>query len=57
MRPAAGKFVGDETVYDFACRRLGTDVANRLIDPMCVGIFGGDCRTLSLKYDLMFSQD
>jgi protoporphyrinogen oxidase len=50
FRSAAKAGVSDESVYDFATRRLGKDVADRMIDPLCVGIYGGDCRTLSLKY-------
>lgn len=38
----------DETVYNFAARRLGHEVAARLLDPLTVGIFGGDCRNLSV---------
>lgn len=38
----------DETVWDFAARRLGTEVADRLIMPMTLGIFAGDARRLSL---------
>eukprot|EP00037_Helgoeca_nana_P010403 m.91545 g.91545 ORF g.91545 m.91545 type:complete len:509 (-) comp20185_c0_seq15:149-1675(-) len=49
FRSAAKAGVSDESVYDFATRRLGKDVADRMIDPLCVGIYGGDCRTLSLK--------
>ena len=39
---------GDESVWEFAARRLGTDVADRMILPMALGIFAGDARRLSL---------
>lgn len=38
----------DETVWDFAARRLGAEVADRLIMPMTLGIFAGDAKRLSL---------
>lgn len=38
----------DESVFDFAARRLGPEVARTLIDPMVTGIYGGDARQLSL---------
>lgn len=38
----------DETVWAFAARRLGPQVADRLILPMALGIFAGDARRLSL---------
>ncbi|XP_054717982.1 protoporphyrinogen oxidase-like [Uloborus diversus] len=39
----------DESVYDFACRRIGKDVADYAFDPMCRGISAGDARELSLR--------
>jgi protoporphyrinogen/coproporphyrinogen III oxidase len=39
----------DESVWDFAARRLGTEVADRLVRPMALGIFAGDARRLSLE--------
>ncbi len=38
----------DETIFDFAARRIGKEAATYMIDPMCSGIFGGDARKLSL---------
>ncbi|MFH1845867.1 MAG: protoporphyrinogen oxidase [bacterium] len=38
----------DETVFAFGERRLGRQFAERLLDPMVKGIFGGDARQLSL---------
>ncbi|MEO7087143.1 MAG: protoporphyrinogen oxidase [Gemmatimonadaceae bacterium] len=39
----------DESVWDFARRRLGREAANQLISPMTLGIFAGDARRLSLE--------
>jgi oxygen-dependent protoporphyrinogen oxidase len=39
----------DESVFDFAARRIGKEAASVLIDPMVSGIFGGDASKLSLK--------
>ncbi|MBY0530086.1 MAG: protoporphyrinogen oxidase [Rhabdochlamydiaceae bacterium] len=44
-RPA---FQGDETVWEFACRRFNKEVASRFFDPLVVGIFGGDARQISI---------
>jgi len=38
----------DESVWAFAARRLGVEVADRVILPMALGIFAGDARRLSL---------
>jgi oxygen-dependent protoporphyrinogen oxidase len=38
----------DETVWAFAARRLGAEVADRLVLPMALGIYAGDARRLSL---------
>lgn len=40
---------GDETVDQFAARRLGRYAADRLFDPMVRGIFAGDSRQLSMR--------
>lgn len=39
----------DESVYDFCKRRLGLTVAEYLADPFTSGVFGADCRKLSVK--------
>ena len=39
----------DESIFDFAVRRIGREAAETLIDPMVSGIFGGDARALSLQ--------
>ncbi len=40
---------GDESVWSFAARRLGVEVADRMVLPMALGIFAGDARRLSLQ--------
>ena len=39
---------GDESVFDFAARRMGRAAAETFVDPMVSGIFGGLARELSL---------
>ncbi|RLN64194.1 hypothetical protein BBJ29_000344 [Phytophthora kernoviae] len=39
----------DESVYNFMVRRFSPVVAERLVDPMASGIFGGDIRKLSMR--------
>jgi len=41
--------VGDETIHDFAARRIGGQAASVMIDSMVSGIFAGDARALSLR--------
>jgi oxygen-dependent protoporphyrinogen oxidase len=38
----------DETVFDFASRRIGRQAAEVLVDAMVTGVFAGDSRRLSL---------
>jgi len=45
----AKRDLSDETVYDFARRRLGESFAQYMIDPMVSGIFAGNARELSLR--------
>jgi len=40
---------GEESVYDFARRRLGEEVARNLVAPFVVGVFAGDARALSVE--------
>jgi oxygen-dependent protoporphyrinogen oxidase len=40
---------GDESVKEFACRRLGREAFEKLIDPMSSGVFAGDAAKMSLK--------
>lgn len=37
----------DESLFDFAARRMGRQAARRLISPVVLGIFAGDARKLS----------
>ncbi|GMF10575.1 unnamed protein product [Phytophthora lilii] len=46
VKPAV---VEDESVYSFTARRFSPLVAERLLDPMASGIFGGDIRKLSMR--------
>jgi protoporphyrinogen/coproporphyrinogen III oxidase len=39
---------GDESVFDFAARRIGRGAAEMFVDPMVSGVFGGLARQLSL---------
>lgn len=39
---------GEESVFEFASRRIGVGAAEQLVDAMVTGIFGGDSRRLSL---------
>lgn len=39
----------DESIYDFIARRLDPEIAERFLDPMVSGIYGGDIRKLSLR--------
>ncbi|MCR4315573.1 MAG: protoporphyrinogen oxidase [Planctomycetes bacterium] len=40
----------EETIFDFAKRRIGIKAAENLVDPMVSGVFGGDSRRLSLRH-------
>ncbi len=39
----------DETILQFAARRLGKEAADALVDPMVSGVFAGDVAQLSLR--------
>ena len=39
----------DESIYNFISRRLNSEIADFIIDPMCRGIFAGDIKKLSVK--------
>ncbi len=39
---------GEESVFDFAARRIGRGAAETFVDPMVSGVFGGIARELSL---------
>lgn len=40
---------GDESIWDFACRRFNPKVAMHFFDPMVTGIYAGDMRKLSIE--------
>lgn len=40
----------NETIHDFARRRIGREAAETLVGPMVSGVFGGDFRQLSLEH-------
>ena len=46
---AGGTNNPDETLAQFATRRLGSEAFDRLIDPMASGVFAGNADELSLK--------
>ena len=46
--PFVSRATSEETVWDFAARRLGRQVADRLVGPMVLGVFAGDAKKLSL---------
>jgi len=46
---AGGTDIDDESLAQFATRRLGPEASDRLIDPMASGVFAGDSEQLSLK--------
>ena len=46
---AGGTDNPDETLAQFATRRLGSEAFDKLIDPMASGVFAGDASRLSLK--------
>jgi len=54
-RVALEPFVGrapagsDETVFDFAARRLGREFADAFVAPLVLGIAAGDARAISLR--------
>lgn len=51
MEPFAASRDGDsdESVYDFARRRIGAEAADYLVQPMVSGVYGGIAEKLSLK--------
>ncbi len=47
----------DETVWEFARRRLGRKASDLLFDPLIKGIFGGDSKRLSVEASLPFLKE
>ncbi len=39
----------DESIYDFACRRIGREAADYLVQPMVSGVYGGVAEKMSLQ--------
>lgn len=39
----------DESIYDFSMRRFGTQLTQKLIDPLVTGIYAGDMNKLSVR--------
>lgn len=39
----------DESIYAFAQRRVGTEIAEKLVDPFVTGIYAGDARQVSYQ--------
>lgn len=39
----------DDSMYNFAERRFGKEIAELLIDPLCRGVYAGDAREISVK--------
>lgn len=39
----------DESIYNFVTRRFGTEIAERLFDPLTTGIYAGNIRELSIR--------
>lgn len=40
---------GDESVWEFACRRFNRMIAQEVFDPLVVGMCGGDAKEISMK--------
>ena len=40
----------EESIWDFAARRIGREAADTLVSPMVSGVFGGDAKALSLSH-------
>jgi oxygen-dependent protoporphyrinogen oxidase len=49
LRPRRDPALGDESIWDFAARRLGPEVADRVVAPFVTGVFAGDAKQISLR--------
>lgn len=47
--PFVSRIHEEESIWQFAARRLGAQAADRLIAPMVLGVFAGDAKRLSLQ--------
>ncbi len=52
MEPFVGASCEEESVAQFAARRLGKEAAEYLVEPIVAGIYGGDANCLSLQSTL-----
>jgi len=52
LRPFRHESEGDETVHEFASRRLGEEAAKLLVDPIVSGIYGADATQVSVQASL-----
>lgn len=41
--------LNDDSMYNFAERRFGKEIAELLVDPLCRGVYAGDAREISVK--------
>jgi oxygen-dependent protoporphyrinogen oxidase len=48
LEPFQARGPVDESVFDFAARRIGVEAASVLVDAMVTGVYAGDSRRLSL---------
>ncbi|XP_071941581.1 protoporphyrinogen oxidase-like [Antedon mediterranea] len=39
----------DESIHSFVSRRFSNDIADYLVDALCIGVFAADCRKLSVR--------
>ncbi len=49
LEPFVPKGSGEETIHTFASRRFGSKIAELFFDPITLGVFAGDSRTLSME--------
>lgn len=47
-------YEGDETLFDFAARRFGQEIAERFFDPLAIGIFATTSKKLSVEMAFPF---
>jgi len=47
--PASGSSPADESVADFVERHFGRAMVENIVDPLLAGVYGGDCRKLSIR--------
>lgn len=45
--PRRSDEVEDESIYDFISRRIGSEIAENLVDPVIKGVCGGDIKEIS----------